>query len=182
VREALAAVNRNVGRGDSVIDVVGFSRGAALALHFANSLPAGLKVRFIGLWDTVPSFGVPGNTLNLGWKLDLPLAAECVCHAMAMNEDRYNFVLHRMEANPRLTEMWFCGMHSDVGGGNRNSGLSSISLDWMFRAAHRAGVRLKTWKVAENRVRMNAEAPVSRARLDSKLRRRQVREGDAVFK
>jgi hypothetical protein len=77
--------------------------------------------------------------------------------------------------------MWFRGVHSDVGGGNRNAGLSSIPLDWMFSAAHRAGVRLKTWKVAENRARINLHAPVSRLKISSKLRPRHKAKDDFVY-
>ena len=38
INEALARLNGNLAAGDNVIDVVGFSRGAALALHFANQV------------------------------------------------------------------------------------------------------------------------------------------------
>jgi uncharacterized protein (DUF2235 family) len=182
VREALKAVQRNIARGDSTIDVVGFSRGAALALHFANSLAPCVRVRFLGLWDTVPSFGVPGNSIDIGWKLDMPLWVDHCFHAMALDETRYNFLLHRLPPNPRLSQVWFRGAHSDVGGGNGNHALSSITLDWMFEAAHRCGIRLKTWRVMENRVRMNPAAPITRSMLNSNLRPRPVEPGDVLHR
>jgi pimeloyl-ACP methyl ester carboxylesterase len=178
VKEALEAFRRNQLLGDSKVDIVGFSRGAALALHFANSLPAGTCVRFLGLFDTVPSFGIPGNNIDLGWNLRLPVCAERCYHAMALNETRYNFPLHRLEPSPTLSEVWFRGVHSDVGGGNGNSGLSSITLDWMFRSAHTCGVRLKTLSVMENRARINPDAAVSSLTLTSNLHRRTPRPGD----
>ncbi|MEP6961991.1 MAG: DUF2235 domain-containing protein, partial [Acidobacteriota bacterium] len=89
VREAL----KNLKPDATEIDIVGFSRGAALALHFANALPERVKIRFLGLFDTVPSFGVPGNEINMGWKLELPGAAQHCFHAMALDESRYNFPL-----------------------------------------------------------------------------------------
>jgi hypothetical protein len=100
---------------------------------------------------------------------------------MALDETRYAFLLHRLDPSPRLTEMWFRGVHGDVGGGNRNVGLSSIPLDWMFNAAHRAGLKLKMWKVAENRARMNPHAPVSKLKISSKLRPRRAAKSDFVY-
>lgn len=180
VREALKAVDRNLRHGDSIIDVIGFSRGAAIALDFANSLPGCARVRFLGLWDTVPSFGVPGNSLDIGWRLEFPPSVDHCYHAMALDETRYNYPLHRLASNQKLTEVWFRGVHSDIGGGNRNSGRSSIALDWMFEAAHHSGVTLKTWKVMENRARMNPAAPISQLRWDTKLRRRIAAPGDVL--
>jgi len=182
VRAALKALQNNIAKGDTIIDVIGFSRGAALALDFANSLPACVRIRFLGLWDTVPSFGIPGNSIDLGWKLDLPLWVDRCFHAMALDETRFNFRLHRLAPNPRLSQVWFRGMHSDVGGGNGNIGLSSIALDWMFEAAHNSGITLKTWKVMENRACMNPAAPLSQLRFDTKFRPRPIESGDVLHR
>ena len=67
IKRALDKLEENIERGDTVIDVVGFSRGAALALDFVNEIAKGKvklpdgripTVRFLGLWDCVPSFGI----------------------------------------------------------------------------------------------------------------------------
>ena len=101
------------------------------------------RVRFLGLWDNVPSFGIASLPANLGWDLDLPDNVDRCCHSMALDEQRHTFRLYRPEA-PRvknvktasvLTGVWFHGVHSDVGGGNRNTGLSGISSHWMFMQA-----------------------------------------------
>ena len=64
VRRALDKLKDNIERNDTVVDVVGFSRGAALALDFVNEIAKGKAtlpdgripaVRFLGLWDCVPS-------------------------------------------------------------------------------------------------------------------------------
>ena len=185
VNEALRTLATNMALGDRTIDIVGFSRGAAIALHFANVVAERYNctpVRFLGLWDTVPSFGVPGNEIDWGWKLGYPVTTERCVHAMALDEARYNFPLHRVPKDVRLTEVWFRGVHSDVGGGNGNAGLSSIALDWILTEAHRAGIRLHTWKVTENRARMNTDAPVSTYAVDVKLRHREVRAGDVLHR
>lgn len=180
VKEALAAFRRIQLAGDKKVDIVGFSRGAALALHFANSLPDGTPIRFLGLFDTVPSFGVPGNQIDWGWKLEMPAGVERCCHAMALDETRYNFPLHRLDPNPCLNETWFRGVHSDVGGGNGNTGLSSIPLDWMFGAAHRCGMNLHRAVVVANRARINPTASVTPLTLTSNLHRRSPRPGDCL--
>ncbi|BFU89976.1 MAG: hypothetical protein NTAFB01_11630 [Nitrospira sp.] len=55
-------LNQFFAEGDRTIDIIGFSRGAALALHFANQVQeekSGAEVRFLGLWDVVACFGLP---------------------------------------------------------------------------------------------------------------------------
>ncbi len=62
----------NCDAGDTTIDVIGFSRGAALAVSFANEvarkLPM-LRIRFLGVWDIVGEFGLPGRFVNAGHDL-----------------------------------------------------------------------------------------------------------------
>lgn len=164
VEEAFHALAGSLDAGDTDIDIIGFSRGAALALHFANKvaqLPGSPSIRFLGLWDCVPSFGVPAVDINLGWDLDLPDNVQKCYHALALDERRNNFHVHRLSARVadanqegRLFELWFRGVHSDVGGGNHNASLSSIALNWMFRKAASCGLPLKPGAVAENRTRM----------------------------
>jgi len=58
------------------LDLFGFSRGAALARHFTNVIQdlQNISIRFLGLYDTVGSFGLPGNETNLS--LDLSVNGE----------------------------------------------------------------------------------------------------------
>jgi uncharacterized protein (DUF2235 family) len=198
VKKARKRLAANFARGDTTIDIVGFSRGAALALHFANKIDdKGVdttegkvfpKIRFLGLWDTVASFGAPDVPANIGWDLDLPDCVEHCCHALALDERRHAFKPERLEESLAdigdaavLLECWFRGVHSDVGGGNKNTGLSSISLDWMFANAKRAGVQLDPQVIQKNRARMKPEAPISVHKKEiGKSRFRVVRAGDAV--
>ena len=65
LRAAHRRVEHNVAAGDTDVDIVGFSRGAALAIDFANhvcqKIPAA-NVRFVGVWDIVAQFGLPGGS------------------------------------------------------------------------------------------------------------------------
>jgi uncharacterized protein (DUF2235 family) len=178
--------------GDPVIDIVGFSRGAALALHFANKVaihPGSPKIRFLGLWDCVPSFGVASVDLNIGWDLDLPDNVEKCYHALALDERRNTFHLHRLDAavddvaqEGRLFEIWFRGVHSDVGGGNANPGLSSIPLNWMLKKAAMRGLPIDSRAMAANLAHMHPGRAISPGPWYDlvKDRRRAVRWNDQV--
>jgi uncharacterized protein (DUF2235 family) len=198
VQHALDELKANFRRGDSVIDVIGFSRGAALALHFTNQIQQRAKkmlgldapppVRFLGLWDTVASFGIPGNDLNPLYDLGLPDHVEKCYHAMALDERRHTFPLQRLEARVadvnqtgRLFEVWFRGVHSDIGGGNKNSGLSSIALQWMYTKAKEQGLPLDDNRVAAASGLLKPSAPISASSFDPvKNRFRVVRWNDSA--
>lgn len=148
--------NREV--GDTTVDVVGFSRGAALAVSFVNEVARkfpDLSIRFIGVWDIVGEFGLPGKALNAGHDLRMPPNARRVAHAMALDEARTVFQLTRLgrtgvDDSARLIEVWFRGVHSDVGGGNGNFGLNCLSLAWMYAVALREGLPIDPGAVTDN--------------------------------
>jgi hypothetical protein len=143
---------------DRDIDIVGFSRGAATTLDFCHLIQEkGIRrpgtseviepnpqIRFLGVWDVVAAFGLAnlGNTeLNIGHHLTLPKSNLKYCfHAMALDERRLSFLPTRLSGG---CEVWFRGVHSDVGGGNSNSGLNDIALRWMMRKAIAAGLPIK---------------------------------------
>ncbi|MEP4392053.1 type VI secretion system PAAR protein [Marinobacter sp.] len=92
------------------------------------AFPSGLKVRvnFVGLFDTVGSFYMPGNDVNLDFNLNLSSgSANRVVQLTAYHEIRKNFPLSSiMDANgngpSHFTEIAVPGAHSDVGGGYEN--------------------------------------------------------------
>ncbi len=197
VRRALQKLEENIERTDTAIDVVGFSRGAALALDFVNEIAKGKvrlpdgripTVRFLGLWDCVPSFGVPVIPLNIGWDLDLPANVARCCHALALDERRGNFHLYRPkvlgQAASRLTEVWFRGVHSDVGGSGAKEvparGLASIPLNWMFTHAQAAGLQFDPAFVSANKAHANAAAHMLDNFDPVETMYRQLRPGDVV--
>jgi uncharacterized protein (DUF2235 family) len=169
--EMLSELKDNFAGGDTTIDVIGFSRGAAIALEFCNLVDAAMQappIRFVGLWDTVASFGLPGNRINVGHKLTLPDNVANCFHAMALDERRGNFPLTRVvpckggqPAAGRVEEVWFRGVHSDVGGG-RSIGLSSIALVWMLRRAQRYGLPIDPAEFARHVGLRDSRAPISK--------------------
>jgi uncharacterized protein (DUF2235 family) len=147
------------------IDVIGYSRGAALARAFVNYIdskggveilgPEGqstdtycpVKIRFLGLFDTVASFGVFGNNINLGYDLSVPSIVQNARHATARHEMRRAFPLSSIlpgpnnpTIDPRLVEREFDGTHGNIGGGEPNSDLSKVALQWMWSEAISVGV------------------------------------------
>ncbi|MGE3959626.1 MAG: DUF2235 domain-containing protein [Vicinamibacterales bacterium] len=163
IKEAYAHLCRAWTAGDTTIDIVGFSRGAATTLDFCHYLlergvrhpdtdemvEAAPQIRFLGVWDTVAAFGL-GNTgsevLNFGHHLSLPSSNLTFCfHALALDERRLSFLPTRL---PGACEVWFRGVHSDVGGGNGNRGLNDITLRWMFRKAQAAGLPITDADIA----------------------------------
>lgn len=176
VTEEYEELQKNFQAGERVIDIIGFSRGAALALDFANKIHSegvlGVQrpeIRFVGVWDVVPSFGIPGNDVNIGYVLTLPDSVKKCFHAMALDERRQNFGVQRVVttvadagAEGRVYEVWFRGVHSDVGGGNRNTGLSSIALHWMYKQALRCGLDIPQQEVLKQKQNMKPGVEISK--------------------
>lgn len=135
-----------------------FKRVARLCKFIANLISrkkgrehirtvVGPKIEFIGVWDTVDAYGLPADELADLWHRviypirfpnrrlsDLVLKA---CHAVSIDDERPTFhpVLwdETKECNrDRIEQVWFPGVHSDVGGGYPRNGLSLVSLDWMI--------------------------------------------------
>ena len=116
------------------------------------------KIAFVGVWDTVAAYGLPLQELTRGidywvWPLSMPNYAlsqkvERACHALALDDERDTF--HPLiwdeidDPNPdRIQQVWFAGMHADVGGGYPDDALAHVPLRWMMERARRAGLRFK---------------------------------------
>jgi uncharacterized protein (DUF2235 family) len=61
----------------------------------------------------------------------------------------------------RVYEVWFRGVHSDVGGGNGNNGLSSIALNWMYKRCAGCGIAIPAAEIQRRQGQINPSAPVS---------------------
>ncbi len=88
-----------------------------------NKIPL-TKVKFVGLFDTVASIGVPGIETFNGYDLSVhPSRIENILHITAMHEHRglFDLISIRQGPNAPLPPGWverpFPGVNSDVGGG-----------------------------------------------------------------
>jgi uncharacterized protein (DUF2235 family) len=116
--------------------------------------PQDARVRFIGVWDTVDAVGAPfniGEFINryiYAFKFrttTLDRRVECGRHALALDEEREAFtpVLWDETGAPegKIKQVWFAGVHSNVGGGYPRQGMSLEPLEWMMAEAHAEGLR-----------------------------------------
>jgi uncharacterized protein (DUF2235 family) len=113
-------------------------------------------VHFIGVWDTVGSLGIPldgfglGRLVNGRWGFhdtDLSSRVKFAYQALAIDEERSPFrptawTLGSDPADQTLEQVWFSGVHCDIGGGYRDPALSEIALLWMADRAGAAGLAL----------------------------------------
>jgi hypothetical protein len=174
------------------LSIFGFSRGAALARAFSNdfirsckkdaagnliyldnnrSIP--IRIHFMGLFDTVASFGVPAANLDWPWTekdLTIPPQVERCVHYVAAHELRFSFPVDLICQHGKLMPNWaeevYPGSHSDVGGGywpltevNKSNpgadhqGLSNnyarIPMRDMMREAVINGVRILSYRDLE---------------------------------
>jgi hypothetical protein len=124
------------------------------------------SIEFVGLFDTVEAFGVPLEELRIAidrviWPISfrnkrMPKMARVVRHALSLDDERTTFHplrIEEIEGEPdvsrqpsdRIKEVWFAGVHSDVGGGYPDSALSHVPLIWMLEELARTtdGLRFR---------------------------------------
>ena len=129
-----------------------------IAEGFKGTFSVDCTPHFLGLWDTVSS---------IGWILDpihtkgghLPFTAQLpgipnLLHAVSIDERRAFFrqnLMHPSPPCPNFKEVWFAGVHSDVGGSypENESGLSKIALRWMLCEAQNAGLVFDPQKLTD---------------------------------
>ncbi len=115
-----------------------------LAEGFKKTFSRPVRVHFLGLWDTVSSIGWAWAPQHFQFTENNP-DVDIVRHAVSLDERRAYFVQNLWGIVPEdLEQVWFPGVHCDVGGGypEGRSGLSAIALKWMVGKAEAAGLVL----------------------------------------
>jgi uncharacterized protein (DUF2235 family) len=129
-----------------------------------------VNIRFLGLWDTVAAYGMPVEEMARGisqwiWPWMLPNcvldpSVQRACQALSIDDDRTTFhptlwdetnekplvpdaAGERCLANERISQVWFAGVHSNVGGGYPDDSLAQIPLIWIMSEAHACGLHFK---------------------------------------
>jgi len=139
----------------------GADSDAATAFRQANASPR-VPIEFIGVWDTVGAYGIAGVVGQLTTVMssarfhDSRLSSDVkyACHAIAIDEQRRLFQPTLWEQGPAgaangqvIEQRWFAGVHSNVGGGYQDTGLSDIALWWMAARAESRGLDLdNVWR------------------------------------
>jgi len=130
-------------------------------------------VRFIGVWDTVGALGVPTRVLafvdgsDLFFDRVLGSNVRVARHAVSIDERRGDFVptIWKPKESADLKQVWFAGVHSDVGGGyepTRSKLLSDIPLAWMAREAGAFGLEFEKHLYVQ--ARLDHLAPTHKSR------------------
>lgn len=143
----------------------------AASLKNSENSHGAVDIEFLGIWDTVVALGFPKRTDITGpvsalinmvlWVAETTLDriwnhsfyyyrltdnVKQAYQALAIDDERtafWPFVWREQGRTPGSVEqVWFAGMHSNVGGGYARSGMASISLYWMMVRAQKHGLVL----------------------------------------
>ena len=107
-----------------------------------------VPIRAVGVWDTVGSLGAPriGLLTRIGlqpaesremsfYDTKLSNCIENAFQALGLDERRTSFAPAVWEKPPgnttKLRQVWFPGVHSNIGGGYDDQGMANITLAWM---------------------------------------------------
>lgn len=104
-----------------------------------------LPIHFLGLWDSVKALGILRWNPHWLYTRQLP-NAHIIRHAVSVDERRRPYREYLVEPTDKsdLREVWFAGVHSDVGGGFKDEvELSVVSLKWMTDRALDEGLLLR---------------------------------------
>lgn len=130
-------------------------------------------IRFAGAWDTVGALGIPFSLLGLFDRTDefydtkLGPNVRIARHALAIDERREDFepTLWQPREGLDLEQIWFAGVHGDIGGGYESDEkgrlTSDFPLTWMMDEARAAGLALEA-HLPES-LRPSIKAPVHRS-------------------
>lgn len=121
-------------------------KDGANAKKFREQKAQEVRIRFLGVWDTVGALGVP--SVQFAEKFhDTKLGANVdnAYHAVAIDEHRKAYDVVLWTGNPgkaNMEQRWFPGAHANIGGGYEDDLLPDISLKWMLEKACGCGLYL----------------------------------------
>ncbi len=124
---------------------------SAIASQFRSDYCQQPEITFIGVWDTVGALGIPIGVLDHFVRkkhqfhdVGLSSHVKYAYQALAIDERRKPFVpavwQTKEAANQTVEQVWFAGVHSNIGGGYHDTGLSDLSFLWMAAKARGVGL------------------------------------------
>ncbi|MBA2483818.1 MAG: DUF2235 domain-containing protein [Nitrosomonas sp.] len=123
------------------------------AIEFRTKYSREIRIKFIGVWDTVGALGIPVSHVPFNsdyyrfHDTELSKIVDYAYHAVAVDENRKDFnvaLWNKIKPeNIEVEQRWFIGAHSDIGGGKMpENSLSHIPLRWMQEKAEASGLKL----------------------------------------
>ena len=141
-----------------------------------------VAICFMGLFDTVEAYGMPVEELRSVWNRLIwpirfrnqrasPVIAQ-VRHALSLDDERKSFHPIRFNTSPRpdgksvpeTQEVWFAGVHSDVGGGYPDDEPAYEPLLWIAAEAALQELIFDDQELARYRKRLYPQALVHDSR------------------
>ncbi len=131
------------------------------AVDFFNSYSHSSKtIEFVGVWDTVGALGIPFSFMGLFdgndefYDVKMGSNIKVARHALAIDELRVDFepTIWENRTSVNLKQVWFAGVHSDIGGSyapdkKSNDKSSDLPLAWMLREANNAGLKIEPYLI-----------------------------------
>lgn len=110
-------------------------------------------IQFVGVWDTVGTLGIPfsfwgvldNNEEYLFHDTSPSRIVKCARHALSIDESRGDFepVLWDEDKPVNLKQVWFAGVHCDIGGGYEDHKLADIAFSWLLKEAIDQGLHIE---------------------------------------
>jgi len=139
------------------------NRTALLAtLNATYGMDNTVTIQLLGVWDTVGSLGIPAifgdvDMLQYGFLSTIlhPNVLNAV-QALSIDEHRQQFQPSLWASEPvgnqSITQVWFSGVHCDVGGGYapdaNGASASNVTLLWMANYAKTYGLQFKAGAIS----------------------------------
>jgi len=133
------------------------------------------NVHFVGVWDTVGALGIPFSLMGLldgqdeFYDTKMGSNVGTARHALAIDEQRQDFepTVWSPRVGVDLKQVWFAGVHSDVGGSygpdkDTETCVSDIALAWMLKESGKAGLGIEPHVKA--RLTDGVSAPLHKSR------------------
>ncbi|MEM6647821.1 MAG: DUF2235 domain-containing protein [Bacteroidota bacterium] len=114
------------------------------------------SIKFVGVWDTVAAVGFPVHEVARFWDKyiwafrfeddrSVPRNIQNAYQALALDEERRSFrpmvwdeTTGKRHEGFTCQQVWFPGVHTNIGGGYKQPGISLVTLDWMMSKAEEA--------------------------------------------
>jgi len=121
-----------------------------------NHIVRDVKIKFIGVWDTVGALGLPFGGIFGYWinkkyafhNVKLGSNVDNAYHALAIDERRKPFkpTLWNSQSigSQKIKQVWFAGVHTNVGGGCDPDGIANCAFQWMFEKLAGTGLEFDT--------------------------------------
>lgn len=155
------------------------------------------KIHFLGCYDTVAALGFPIKwmssildklpfTRHSFHNFRLSESVSNAYHALSIDDERLTFhpVLwdYEVKEYQKVKQVWFLGMHTDVGGGYEINDLSNITFRWLKEQAISCGLIIYKKDDEVFELNPNGHMHNSRQKWWERIYRRRIRQWDTSRK